>query len=598
MRHAAATVATLALLTALNPARAAGEANGLIVQLRDAPTYQQLQREKAASASGRSATEERHRERLQRVLQEAAVDKAAIDVPSAPDVAQASGAAQLLRYEKRLSASQAQRLAQRLRQRPDVLWVEPNTRERLLQSNNINDPYFAASAGNPFPEGQWWLFQASGANESGKEFRRRGVPNFQNAWQRFNGTGRTPVVVAVLDTGITTHTQLVGKVLTGFDFVTDTNISNDGNGRDADPTDPGDWVSTADLSNAAFSGCDTQNSSWHGTKIAGQIAALTNDGTTVAGANWNANILPVRVAGKCGADVEDIAAGIRWAAGIAVPGATTNTTPAKIINISFGGDAECGSVYQQANTAGVCAGALVGAGAGNDHTRPRRPASCSNVVGVGALNRDGFKASYSNFGTLTISTVGGDSSSSGAQWNDFVADTGLLTLSNTGTQGPSTEGYANVVGTSFSAPVVSAAISLMWGLDGSLDRDDIINGLRLSARPHVTSNVIANCSQSNPGRCICTTDTCGVGILDVDRALQWVEEGSVASLAAVNIDANDVKNAVAFSPQDRSANPVTPSTPAGPCGRDNVCAGAMQPGWLLGLLAASAALLWQRRRRA
>lgn len=581
--------------------------NGLIVRLRDAPAHAEVEREQALSRDRRSARGEKHRERLQRVLREAALDRAAIDVPSAPTIGATGRASQLLRFDKPLTLEQAQRLARRLAARGDVLWAEPNVRERRLQSSTPSDPYFGASASNPFnEEGQWWLFPVGGASGNVLADRRRGVPGFQTSWTTFNGSTGTRVAVAVLDTGITPHSDLTEHLGTGYDFVSTVGYAGDGNGRDADPTDTGDYVSSADRN--AFPGlfssdCDT-TSSWHGTKIAGLVAASTNNGAGVAGANWNGLVVPVRVAGKCGADVSDIVDGIRWAAGLSVSGvSTTNPNPARIINISFGGTAACSSEYQSAidevRTLNNGRGAVVVAAAGNEHTAPTRPANCSNVIGVGALNRDGFKASYSNFGaSLVISTVGGDDPDVG-RWGSALGDSGLLTTSNGGTTTPGDETYASAYGTSFSAPLVSAAISLMLARNASLTSDQIVAGLQASARPHVTSTVMANCSDANPGRCICTETTCGKGILDIQRALAYaVSPSSVTPVAAANIDSAELTSAHAANVQDLDANPApTPTTTEpGPCGSDGICGGATQPAWLLGLLAASGALLWGGRR--
>ncbi len=206
---------------------------------------------------------------------------------------------------------------------------------------------FAADAGNT---GQWWLHPVSGANGNVLNARLRGVPGLQTAWLRSTGVGAAaPVAVAVLDTGITVHPDLDANVLPGYDFVSTVEYAGDGTGRDADPADPGDFVSAQDKSAnpVAFSACAIENSSWHGTNIAGVVAAVTNNGDGVAGVNWNARIVPVRVAGKCGADVADIIEGMRWAAGLPVSGVPLNANPVRIVNISFGGTAACGPAYQE-----------------------------------------------------------------------------------------------------------------------------------------------------------------------------------------------------------------------------------------------------------
>ena len=411
-------------------------------------------------------------------------------------------------------------------------------------------------------------------------------------------------MVAVLDTGTTPHPELAGHMLPGFDFVSDSGYANDGDGRDGDPSDPGDWVSAADRSAdaARFGDCDVEDSSWHGTVIAGMLAAKTNNDAGGAAMNWNGRALPVRVAGKCGADLADIIEGMRWAAGL--PACKTsdgnggcavfappNANPARVLNISFGGSAACGAAYQQAIDevrAAPGGGAVVVAAAGNDWGAPSRPASCQRVVGVGALNRDGFKTNYSNFGaTLTVSTVGGDDSD--GAWGPWLADSGLLTVGNTGLTSPGANDYFFHFGTSFSAPVVSGAVSLMLSINPDLTVDQIIAGLKASARPHVRSSVagVGQCSQSNSGRCVCTSSTCGAGMLDVQQALSYAHSPASympPNWPLVSLDTPELRAAVAVGP-DRPANTSPP-----PPSNADAGGGAMSAAWLLALLVATWAL--------
>jgi serine protease len=512
---------------------------------------------------------------------------------------------QWLDFGRTLSASEAAQIREKLSRRADVDWVEPNVRERRLQVPPT-DPLYAGSTG------QWWLQPVSGSNFNAINDRLRGVAGFQAAWVRY-GAPTTPVVVAVLDTGITAHPDLVGRVLPGYDFVYEIDYANDRDNRDNNPADPGDWVSTTDLSNPNFSGCAVEDSSWHGTIVAGMVAANASNGVGGASIHWAANILPVRVAGKCGADVPDIIEGMRWAGGLSackvddgrgnciefVP-ANPISNRARIINISFGGSASCGVAYQGAVDELRAAGVVVVAAAGNEWSTPTRPASCGGVVGVAGLNRDGFKNNYSNFGPeLTasgIATVAGDDAD--GAWSSVLADSGLVTLINPGRTGPEAvtgnNGYARLYGTSFAAPQVAGTIALMLGLNPSLSYAQILEGLRLSARPHVTSLKIGECSASNPGRCICTTATCGVGILDAERALMYASQpdGVMPALSLVVIDNDDIDRALTLASQDRPSNVVDPPPATG----GDSGGGAFGVFWLMALGTAAICVGATRRR--
>jgi serine protease len=579
MPRALAAALLLAAATLVGTSAAAGgPARGLIVKLKDAPTHEQAQ----------GLREHPDAVRWRRVLDGAALQ---------PRQMRAVGAAsQLLSFDRTLSAHEAAALADALRRRPEVEWVVPNERERRLQAVP-NDPGYRALPGSGFSEPQWWLQSHSGSDANALEDRRRGVPGFPAAWATSGGTGAASARVAVLDTGITSHPELSGRVLPGYDFVSVVEYANDGNGRDADPSDPGDWVSQDDLADPAFDGCSVEPSSWHGTVIAGQIAGQTNNLSGVAGINWNGRIVPVRVAGKCGADVVDIVDGMRWAAGLAVFGAPLNPNPARIVNISFGGSDPCNAAYQSAVDDLLAAGAVVVAAAGNESGTPTRPASCVGVIGVAALNRDGFKASYSNFGTgLAVAAVGGDPQSVGS-WGPYVGDSGLLSTDNSGARGPGTPTYSYVAGTSFSAPVVSGVASLMLSVAPDMTAAEIRQGLRTSARPHVRSPVIGNCSDANPGRCICSTSTCGAGIVDAARALQWARGQTLSALSAERIDNDEVRAAAALGADQPGTVPPPPDDGSGGGGGGGGGGdGWPALAWLAGLWWATRALASAPRR--
>jgi serine protease len=449
------------------------------------------------------------------------------------------------------------------------------------------------------------------------------VPDVVGGWLQ-RTTGSAVAAVAVLDSGITSHPDLAGKIVLGPDLVSDSAFSNDGDGRDADPSDPGDWVDFADLARPEYAGlgCATEPSSWHGTVIAGMLAANANNGQSVAGMNWPGQVLVVRVAGKCGADAVDIIDGIRWVAGLPVclrsnsAGECLDTSVAlaqpraRVVNISFGGSGACDSAsapYQAAIDAARARGVVVVAAAGNENqATPTRPAKCPGAIGVAALHRDGFKTNYSSFGSaVTIATVGGDDAD--GAWGsgpNAVGDSGLLTLGNSGATGPGVPDFSSFYGTSFSTPVAAGAIGLMLAVNPDLTAAQIEQGLRASARPHVGSTIggsFAACSNANPGRCLCTTSTCGAGILDVPQALAYA-----AAVAAGNpytppnwpqvlIDSAALRASAALGP-DRPANPTEQAQGGGGESGSSGGGGAMSAWWLAALALGS--LLLARRRTA
>jgi serine protease len=578
--------ACIAALVGGAAAAAAPPVQGLIVQLRDAPTHAQLVQERA---SGRGAAHAAEAARWQRVLAHA---------PRLAGHSAALASAKRLRLAQPLTREQAQVLAERLAARPEVAWAVPDTRERRL-ANAPGDPYFSQ---------QWWAQSVQGSDAAPLAQRLRGVPGFLSAWTTSNVTGSASARVAVLDSGIlATHPDLAGRVLPGYDMVSQASYANDGDGRDADASDPGDWVSSADIDGnpGDFNGCTVEDSKWHGTAIAGLVGAATGNGLGMAGINWAAPVLPVRVAGKCGAAVTDIVDGMRWAAGLSVCKrsdaqdgsclelAPLNPTPARVVSISFGGSGTC-APYQDAVDELSTLGVVVVAAAGNEWTTPTRPAKCRDVVGVVALNRDGFKSNYSNFGAELsdsgIATVGGDDVDSSTRWNT-LADSGLLSLGNSGRTTPQANDYFLYYGTSFSAPLVAGAASLMLSVNPNLTHAQIVQGLRVSARPHVSSSVpgVNVCSDANPGRCLCTTSTCGAGILDVVRALQYAAGQTPLSLMPVMLDNAELRAAAALG-ADRPPNTPAPPTVGGGGG-----GGAMSLAWLLALAAAALGLA---RRRA
>ena len=270
----------------------------------------------------------------------------------------------------RCRRSETEGILAKLRASPEVAWAEPNDREPLQQSTTPSDPFF------PGTVGQWWLQPAGGTDAHSIEMRQRGVPGLQRAWTWNSGSASVPV--AVLDTGVTAHPELQGRWLPGVDMVSDAAMANDGDGRDSDPADPGDWVSAPERAQDAFSTCESQDSSWHGTIVGGMLAARTDNQEGVAAVSWDARVVPVRVAGKCGAEVADIVDGMRWAAGLWVRDGQRgwlprNPNPVRVINLSFGGHKPCSRAYQSTIDELREIGVVVVAAAGNGQGMVTRP---------------------------------------------------------------------------------------------------------------------------------------------------------------------------------------------------------------------------------
>ncbi|HEX4856089.1 MAG TPA: S8 family peptidase [Limnobacter sp.] len=343
-------------------------------------------------------------------------------------------------------------------------------------------------------------------------------------WSNFHGTA--PSIVAVLDTGVLpSHPMLIGHLLPGYDFVSDSIIAADGqrtgnSERDADPSDPGDGVTAADLlADPACAGLSS--SSWHGTFVSGLLAGNPAPSEGVLSVNWNAAIVPIRVLGKCGGFSTDLADGIRWAAGLTVPGVPNNPFPARVINLSLGAQGACvGSIEGSAISAARQAGSLVVVAAGNDGSGVDSPANCPGAFGVAAIDQEGLKASYSNFGaTIQLSAPGGDGA--------FP----IWSASNTGIAGPLTNTYRTKTGTSFSSPMVAAAASLYLSVNPAASVANVESVLKSSARPFLVLSNRPVCSTSNPGvACNCTTALCGAGMLDVARVVGTLSSGGFTNL--------------------------------------------------------------------
>lgn len=371
-------------------------------------------------------------------------------------------------------------VARQIAQQPDVEYAEVD--EKAYPSFTPNDYYYSDS-------GMWGMKSPATA---------LGGANFEAAWNRtVNSTGATlngaGVTVAVIDTGYRPHADLTCNILPGYDFISEDSPgvftkANDGNGRDADATDPGDCTSTAP-------NCST-GSTWHGTHVSGIIAAVGNNNKGVIGGAYGARILPVRVLGVDGGWYSDIIDGIEWSIGNSVSGVPVNPNPAKVLNLSLGGDGSCGATLQTAINHATAAGTSVVVVTGNEGTTSisnKWPANCTGVIAVTAHSSLGGSPTWANVGTGTTISAPGVS---------------ILSTYNDGHFSYGNDAYASESGTSMAAPHVSAAIALMLQAQPSLTPAQIKTALQTTASSFPSGSYCGN----HPL-------LCGSGLLNVDAAI-------------------------------------------------------------------------------
>jgi serine protease len=373
-------------------------------------------------------------------------------------------------YKANVDAAGTLALVAQLTARADVEYAEVNQIYRIKKVPN--DPLYALQ----------WHYRAM---------------NLEAAWNITDGTTGAPVTVAVVDTGSVLHPELQGVFLGGYDFVSSTARSGDGDGRDPDPTDQGG------------------DSGYHGSHVAGTIAARTNNGVGVAGVNWGARVVPVRVLGTDGGGTfADILAGTQWAAGISVPGVPDNPNPAKVINLSLGGSRDCSQAEQQLFDAIKAKGVITVVAAGNENVDVSNsaPANCQNVITIGATGPTNTRAPYSNYGSrIDLMAPGGDTEASFTLAGDTYP-AGVLSTLLSATGSPSFGFYQ---GTSMATPHVAGLVSLMLAKDPGLGFDTVLARLKAASTPLSA----ADCNRPSGAEC-------GAGLVDAARALSATNGGN------------------------------------------------------------------------
>jgi serine protease len=398
-----------------------------------------------------------------------------------------SGGAQIVRLTHAMAVADVEAVARSLMADPAVVNAEPDRRKFPLRVPS-----------DPLYRNQWNLFEPAG-----------GV-NAPAAWDVT--VGSPAVIVAVIDSGILAgNTDLAGRLVPGYDFVREDapglfTTANDGDGRDADPSDPGNWVSAEEAGRPPFGGCPVaEPSTWHGTHIAGIIAASANNGYGVAGIAWGVRILAARALGKCGGYTSDILDAARWAAGLAVPGVPANANPAQVVNLSLGAAGACSVEEQRAVDDLLATGRVkaVVAAAGNDagDSRNTAPGNCRGVIAVTATDRAGGRAPYAAVGAnVALAAPGGSFPA-----NATGGENGILSLFNAGRTTPGADTFAFATGTSEAAAHVSGVAALV------LSANPVLTAAELRALLARTARAFAGAG--------CTTLTCGAGIVDAAAAV-------------------------------------------------------------------------------
>lgn len=391
----------------------------------------------------------------------------------------------------------------RILREPDVEYAEPNFIRRTMRTPN--DPGFSS---------QWHY----------------GLINLPQAWE--GTTGSDDVTIGLIDTGVLTdHPDLRSRLAEGFDFVSEPQRANDGDGIDPDPTDPGDDPKK-------------QSSSFHGTHVAGTVGAVTDNGTGVAGVTWQGRLMPLRALGVDGGTDADIAQAIRYGAGLSNLSGRLPTRRVDVLNMSFGGPGYSQTLQDalhQARSRGV----ILVAAAGNENSSvPSSPASLDGVLSVSAVDAGLRKASYSNFGSsVDLCAPGGDM---GADLNgDGYPDGVLSTLGND--RGDFL--YRFYQGTSMACAHVSAAFALMRAINPSLtpgDFDLLVSGLH----PGTVIRITRDLGQAG------WDDFYGHGLIDAAQAVIAVQtltgsgsglpDGSILALSTRNLQFDTFLSSLSF----------------------------------------------------
>ena len=429
--------------------------------------------------------------------------------------------ADLLRTSRKLDRDEAAALMAQIASDPAVLHVAPDVLRRPVR--DIAAPASlrptALRPSDPdYANYQWDLKAASGQATAFGD-RNLGGARVNAAWNLADGKG---IVIAVLDTGITTHVDVNTTLASaGYDFITDALLSGrKKDGRKAGGWDTGDWT-TSEPWRSMCTDVDfpAQPSSWHGTHVASTAGAeRTDNGIGLAGIAYRARVLPVRVLGHCGGYDSDISDAIIWAAGGHVAGVPDNTHPAQVINLSLGGYGQCtaddpmGQAIALANRRGATV--VVAAGNDADNAAYYSPASCPGTITVAATGVSSKRAFYSNYGrTVDLAAPGGGIYARDGSSGKQVSDGFIWQALNSGATRPVADdsNYAGYAGTSQATPHVSGAVALMQSAR-------LARGLKLLS-PSAVLDILRR-TAATPS--VAPDHRIGAGILDAYAAVNTV----------------------------------------------------------------------------
>jgi serine protease len=384
------------------------------------------------------------------------------------------------------SKPQTLEVVRALSRRADVLYAQPNYIRQAFKTPN--DSFYNLQ----------WHYPAI---------------NLPAAWDIEDGVDPT-VVVAVIDSGIVKAHPDIPQPVQGYDFISNPQIANDGGGRDNDPEDTG---------NVAPGAPPEALSGYHGTHVAGTVAAATNNSLGVGGVSWGARLLHLRALGVGGGSDADIIAALRWAVGLPVSGVPANASPAAVVNMSLGGRGSCAPAWQdtitQASNQPQRPIIVVAAGNSAEDASDFTPASCSGIITVGATETRGFRSYYSNYGTrIDVMAPGGDITID--RNNDTYVDGVLSPLKDDTKTGAAQFNYVFYQGTSMASPHVAGLVALMKARRTDLTFPEALDILKSTAVPLSATNCTGRPSDRIPPSfpTLAGSD-CGAGLVNAQAAV-------------------------------------------------------------------------------